>query len=711
MNIKNSMNKPMGILVFFLSIWALLPNALAQNSLVLYQMDSIPQSTHLNPGRIPAVKFFVGLPILSKVNANFGSSGFRLDHLGAGLDVTSRDFDFQQLLDNVGNENNARFSLSTDLLSFGMKIDEGFLGFSITDHFMGGIKFPKDLVALSNDVDREEYYNQKMFDLSTLDFEAIHYRAFSLSYAHKVDKQWSFGGRLSYLNGQQNIMAVNEDLRLSAQYVIGESTGEGYPPPEEADDLQAQGNLQVKSAGLVGLDNGVPLVNSFFSSGNGGFSLDAGAVYRHNDKMEFSFGLNNLGRLQWSKNLSYVVVEDEILEPKEEVDRIVDGLTDSEIDVALGYRTSLSPQFYAGGKYFFSDHTNIGFLLNPSRFMGDWYMAYSMSMNTRLGRWLGFSANYSVYNKSYFNLGAGFSLRVGPVQLYAVSDNLNYLISGGAAKNAHLQMGMNILFYERKYPKVIAQNNRRGRRPSVPESGAKTRSSLVKKEIADNSNSFEEEPKKTLESFLLRGVARDGNTGRKFDHVYVDLFKILPDGNLEMARTDRYLGGEFEIWLEGDTKYMILLNYNDLAFLEEMLIPIQDDIVEGVFKKDFALYEYRPEMRNEKTSKTKPELKEAKSAAKFKMISQEEPNIGTNNVEDISESSTSENNPLVLGTYYLNGSTSLRAKATHESRVLLRFAAGNEVKLVERTNKLWWKVKYQGKIGWVKAGKLQEEWF
>lgn len=56
--------------------------------------------------------------------------------------------------------------------------------------------------------------------------------------------------------------------------------------------------------------------------------------------------------------------------------------------------------------------------------------------------------------------------------------------------------------------------------------------------------------------------------------------------------------------------------------------------------------------------------------------------------------------------YIVTKSTSFRSKATHESSVLKRFKAGDQVVLLERTNKHWWKVSHGGQIGWVKKALL-----
>ena len=70
------------------------------------------------------------------------------------------------------------------------------------------------------------------------------------------------------------------------------------------------------------------------------------------------------------------------------------------------------------------------------------------------------------------------------------------------------------------------------------------------------------------------------------------------------------------------------------------------------------------------------------------------------------KAATGSNEPS-QGTLTLTGETSLRQDATHKSSVITRLYVGNEVELLEKTNQFWWKVRYRGMVGWVKAAKVE----
>ena len=63
-------------------------------------------------------------------------------------------------------------------------------------------------------------------------------------------------------------------------------------------------------------------------------------------------------------------------------------------------------------------------------------------------------SGYSLYYRSFLNLGLGFSLGRGPVQVYAISDNVLGLIFPLDTRNINFRFGLNInLGCEQKEPK------------------------------------------------------------------------------------------------------------------------------------------------------------------------------------------------------------------------------------------------------------------
>lgn len=58
--------------------------------------------------------------------------------------------------------------------------------------------------------------------------------------------------------------------------------------------------------------------------------------------------------------------------------------------------------------------------------------------------------------------------------------------------------------------------------------------------------------------------------------------------------------------------------------------------------------------------------------------------------------------------YQVTQATSLREGSHHTTNVLLRFNPGDQVEVLEKTDHWWWKVQYNGKIGYAKAALLKK---
>lgn len=259
-------------------------------------------------------------------------------------------------------------------------------------------------------------------------------------------------------------------------------------------------------------------------------------------------------------------------------------------------------------------------------------------------------------------------------------------------------------------------------------------------------------PNEETVEFLLQGVARNGDTGENFDHIYVDVYKLLPDGSVAVVRTDRFPGGTFEVWLRRDERYMLMMNYNNTAFLEGLLNPADARIIDGVLSQVFILDEYRPDLLTEKTEEETPAVEatngllvreDPKTPAPeptYAALNEDTPDEEQTAMSQEPPATTPESQPAPpeesldepllasdeempseesegeqaapeepLGAFYLTGATSFRSEATHLSESMLRFATGDKVILLEKTDKYWWKVRFKSKTGWVKAAKLQEE--
>ncbi len=224
-------------------------------------------------------------------------------------------------------------------------------------------------------------------------------------------------------------------------------------------------NLKFNTSGLdTGSFNNFNVKNYAFKKKNNGLGIDLGGVYKLNQKISFSASLIDLGYIKWKQDvttyqsvnpdaqftfkgidINQMVNADSTSDPMQ---TMTDSLTKIfKIDtIHVSYKTRLASQIYLGANYNFTEKINTGILFYGQFFDKKIHPAIALSYNQRLGRWFNYSISYSIYNRSYNNVGLGFGLNLGPVQWYIVSDNILGPIFPQNTKNIHLHTGLNLTF-------------------------------------------------------------------------------------------------------------------------------------------------------------------------------------------------------------------------------------------------------------------------
>jgi hypothetical protein len=249
-----------------------------------------------------------------------------------------------------------------------------------------------------------------------------------------------------------------------------------------------------------GLDQNF-ISNYLFNRNNKGLGIDLGFNYHLNDKVLLEFSVLDLGFINWnsytanSELAAWDYTYDGIGNPISlfgngtSVDFLNDVLEDS-IEESLknnyqysnaSYSTSLRTKIYASMEYIV-DHNNFVSLSFYSSFVRKrWRRGLGIAYNYHLGNFLSATASYSIYNRSYSNLGAGISLNLGPVEIYMLTDNVlafgtlnpreNFLNNNGSSsinvdtkkvRNGQVHFGINLTFGRDKKEKPIdeADENR-----------------------------------------------------------------------------------------------------------------------------------------------------------------------------------------------------------------------------------------------------------
>ncbi|WP_251623882.1 DUF5723 family protein [Odoribacter lunatus] len=432
---------------------------------VAYFLPNLPQRVRLNPAYQPEYKVWVGLPVLSGVSVNYMNSSFKVDDLLQKGRNDSVYVDMDRMYKSLRKHNLIHFDSELSLLTVGVKVKNWYATLDVTEKNDFVFRANKDLFTFLKDGNTP--YLGKRMDIGDLGLELNAYEEFALGVSRKLNSKWTVGARAKFLlgianarmtdskislqteeNGSSMMIRSKQDIRVSAPLTFENVT---YGEPVEWDDLSA--DVDDFSTSMV------------LNTKNPGFALDLGAEYELSDKLKLYASVVDLGFIRWgAKNYRFTQntefdwkggdVSNSIKKDDKSIDEVFDDLLDSlKNDFRLtasegGYMTMLRSKMYLGATYQVAKMVSVGGLAELTMLNKKFYPSLTASADVRLHRNVTVAVAYTAMPGNYVNVGAGLTAKLGPVQLYASTDNVlgaNYTHT----QSLNARFGINLLFGHR----------------------------------------------------------------------------------------------------------------------------------------------------------------------------------------------------------------------------------------------------------------------
>ena len=412
----------------------------------LYFMETIPQVSLLNPAVQPRANVYVALPV------NFGidlHSDLALKDLlqkqnNEYYSPLEREFDYNKFYRATGkNATMINFGIDAELLGFGFRTgDRGYFSFGISEHFAGKFALPTDLFK----VPEKFFPDGEKYNLSPLRVEATAYMQFRIGYSHKINEKLTIGVNAKPLIGQAIATTKFEKFELTTgldQWNI-EAKGKIHAssPYEvvrnEKDNVKLlEGDEAINEMEFMDI-----MSKYLFGFNNMGIAFDFGAVYQINERLSVSAALNNIGFIAWNDDVSglefdgkFTLDENTLdlnladyLQDNKHLDRIIDAIVD-DLPNALEFEpynknfvTSPPPVLYTGASYLLTQTITAGFLSRTSFWQNAIRQSFNLSLNLQPYSFVSFTTGATWQVKGNVYLGTGFSVFMGPLQLYLMSD-------------------------------------------------------------------------------------------------------------------------------------------------------------------------------------------------------------------------------------------------------------------------------------------------
>jgi hypothetical protein len=362
-------------------------------------------------------------------------------------DNGKNSIDIDRLLGHLQPENAIREDLEIPTLGVAVRIKNLTLSAGHTIKYHAFLHFPKTLPQLV-------WQGNAQFIGQTVDLghelQSTGYHQLAVGAAYKIGNL-TLGVKGKYLSGIADAttdddrhsasLYTNPDvyqITLNGDYILHTANSIDYENIDEFEADFAFGNLT--------LDR--------FFTGNTGFALDLGARFEWG-KLDIAASVLDIGKITWDEDVTnYSATKSYEYEGLDFSEALTGG--DINFSEALdtleqlfqveksysAYTNKLPRKMYLTAAFQLTKIWTFSGVLFHENFRGTSNMAAGIGVNAALSKYINLGILYAVKeNKSYDNLGLNLALKLGPFQLFGVTDNILALLKPGDSKNFSARIG------------------------------------------------------------------------------------------------------------------------------------------------------------------------------------------------------------------------------------------------------------------------------
>lgn len=423
---------------------------MAQQDLSTHFLRHTWQAHRTNPAFFPDYEMVVGLP---GVYNSLQVENLTYNTLFVEGADGKRMLNVDQAILEMEGRNVIRENLDIETLSLGARFGPLGLSLSHTFRFNAFMDYPRTLPQLIWQGNAQFIGEEIEF---APDIDVLGYQEFALGAMVELGDAIVIGGRAKLLSGVGSVNSSRDQLRLTTD--------------SEVYQLTLDADYQVNSASSLTYDGFDDIQTSFdfstFSAedlftGNTGFAFDLGAHIKLG-KLEIAASVLDIGGIDWDEDVNnYSLRGTYEYEGLDFAQRIFDDSTSfgSVLDTleqiyeveesAEAFRTTLPTRFYLSATLRLRDNWTVGGLIFSERYRGNTYPAAAISTNLDVFPFLNVGGIYAWRNNRFDNFGVNATLKAGPVQLVAATDNILTVFQPKDSNASHLRLGLNLLFAPR----------------------------------------------------------------------------------------------------------------------------------------------------------------------------------------------------------------------------------------------------------------------
>lgn len=443
-------------------------SCLSQNKQILYNFTSVPQSLLTNPGADVKYKFYFGVPLLSGIYANVGSTSFSAYDLFAN-DGVDFNIKLRNVVSSSTRKDKAALNEQIELFNGGFQVGDwqniAYVSFGMYQEFNFLSYMPKDILTLALNGNKD--YLGKSFNLGDLNATAEMLSVFHIGYHKNINENIIFGGRAKIYSSAFNVSSTKN----SGYIYTGPGTSTVY-------NQVIYSNLQINTSGISkyseeDYDGNVAsdIMKKTFFGGDLGLGFDVGLTYYPQKNIQYTASIVDVGFIKHSKDVKSYSYKGyykyEGVNPNFSTGNTT-GNAYQEFKDAIPvdtlytkYTTWRPAKVNASYQYSFNDSRGTGcncdgeeteyrnavgaqlFIMTTPRTP---LVALTGYYRRNILSNLQMKATYTVDSYSYKNIGLGMSTTLGKFNLYVLADNLLEYRDVAKANALSLQFGFNFIF-------------------------------------------------------------------------------------------------------------------------------------------------------------------------------------------------------------------------------------------------------------------------
>ena len=435
-----------------------------------------PYSGSNNPAYFMPYNGYVGIPGASNINFSLLNTSFIYKNfIKLNDDGTPEKFTPNKFVNSLHPTSNwFNTNLNMELLGFGFRVKKCFFSFNYRLKMDQQFRYSRDLFGflLQGNLAQDKEGNY-IYKSATLEIEPniTVYQEMSLGFQTQIFDWLYIGARPKILFGLANInpklsATINtdpEDYTIFGTHNVDINVASIIPFYKK----DADGNISLNSDALSDIGNDIPgLVKSCFSK-NLGFAIDLGAVYRLNQQVRFSASVTDLGFIRWKgKGALLNIASNPNANSfkfegfnEDQITNLINNGIDFNLDTIFNvvsnnfslnelnsYSTMLTSKVMLDG-YFDLTPSNRFILQFKGYIMGKNFLPqFTVAYNGSFFRVFDIVLSYSMMRNSFANLGVGLGIRIGPLHLYAGTDNILAAVNVLNATKINVTTGLLINF-------------------------------------------------------------------------------------------------------------------------------------------------------------------------------------------------------------------------------------------------------------------------